>query len=507
MRICIVGGGTAGWLAALMIHKIQGNSHDITLIESSRIGIVGAGEGSTGYLTDIIQGHSWNYGCNEIDFLRETGATVKLGIRHKDWKHVGHSYIGPIDGSNSVGADCDYMLLKAITDGRPFHESSANGYIIEKSLSSFILQDDGKLTNSSSHAYHFDAHKVGKYFKKVCGENVTSIDADVVDINLDENGFVTSIVLADGRIIEADFFIDCSGFKRIFASKLGVPWISYSKHLPVNRAMPFLMKYDEDEKIDPVTTAWAQKAGWMWQIPVQERKGCGYVYCDSFTSDEQAQNEIEQLLGKKIEPIRFFSFETGRLDQLWAKNCLFVGLSAAFAEPLEATSIHSTIVQLTWFAFNYLRDTKNETCNIASTNFYNRRVAKMYDDFRDFLVLHYMTERNDSEFWKWMNTKETATEKVRLFLELIKTRTLQPCDFDAYFGSAGASLHNWVMAGLGMLDVNLAQRDLDFYGREKLAVDCWTMHDHTMSETTKHMIDNTDFIRNSHKYIHGNSIS
>lgn len=500
MKICIIGGGTAGWLAALMLNKIQGKSHEITLIESSRIGIVGAGEGSTGYLTDIIQGHSWDYGCNENDFFKETGATVKLGIRHRDWKSVGHSYIGPIDGSASIGADCDYMLLKALVDGRPFHESSPNGYMIERSLSNFFIQDD-KLTNTSGHAYHFDAHKVGKYFKKICGDDVKSIDADVIDIILDESGYVESVVLADGRNIEADFFIDCSGFKRIFASKLGIPWMSYSKHLPVNRAMPFLLPYDDNEKIDPVTTAWAQKSGWMWQIPVQERKGCGYVFCDSFTSDEEAQNEIETILGKKIQPIRFFSFDTGRLEQLWSKNCLFVGLSAAFAEPLEATSIHSTIVQLNWFAFNYLRDTKEETCNLGSMSFYNRRVAKMYDDFRDFLVLHYMTKRNDSEFWRWMNTEETATEKVKMILELKKTRTLQHTDFDAYFGVAGASLHNWVMAGLGMIDKGLAQKDLNFYGRENLAFDCWTMHDHTMSATTKQMIDNTEFIINNQKIL------
>lgn len=500
MRICIVGGGTAGWLAALMIKKIQGDSHEVTLIESSRIGIVGAGEGSTGYLTDIIQGNSWNYGCNERDFFRETGATVKLGIRHRDWRHVGHSYIGPIDGSTSVGSDCDYMLLHALINDIPFHTASPNGYMIERSLSNYWPLEDGTLGNTSGHAYHFDAHRVGRYFKKVCGTGVTAIDAEVVDIALDDRGMITSVILADGRCIDADFFIDCSGFKRIFADKLGVPWISYRKHLPVNSAMPFLLPYEDGETIDPVTTAWAQTAGWMWQIPTQDRKGCGYVFCDDFISNDQAQLEIERVLGRKIEPIRFLKFDTGRAERHWMKNCLFLGLAAAFAEPLEATSIHSTIVQLNWFIFNYLRDERDETCNPASTTLYNRRVARMYDDFRDFLVLHYMTTRSDSEFWKWMNTQETATEKVRILLDLIKTRTIQPCDFDSYFGSAGSGLHNWIMAGLGMIGKDLALRDIRFYGREQLAIDSWLMHNHSMERTTGLMIPNTEMVMDPGKY-------
>lgn len=500
MRICIVGGGTAGWLAALMIKKVQGESHEVTLIESSKIGIVGAGEGSTGYLTDIIQGNSWNYGCNESDFFRETDATIKLGIRHRDWRRVGHAYMGPLDGSQSAGGDCDYMLLDAIVRDRPFHLASANGYMLDRSLSSFWPLEDGTLGNTSGHAYHFDAHKVGRYFKRVCGDTVTSIDAEVVDINLDQDGMVTSVMLADGRSIEADFFIDCSGFKRIFAGRLGVSWISYSKHLPVNSAMPFLLPYDEGETIDPVTTAWAQKAGWMWQIPTQSRKGCGYVFCDDFISNDDAQREIETVLGRPIQPIRFLKFDTGRAERHWTKNCLFLGLAAAFAEPLEATSIHSTIVQLNWFVFNYLRDGRHETCNPAMAALYNRRVARMYDDFRDFLVLHYMTERNDSPFWRWMSTKETATERVRLLMDLLQSRTIQPTDFDSYFGSAGASLHNWVMAGLGMISKDLATRDLAFYGRQQLAIDSWLLHEHSMRQNIAAMISNTEMVRNPGKY-------
>jgi tryptophan halogenase len=148
--------------------------------------------------------------------------------------------------------------------------------------------------------------------------------------------------------------------------------------------MPFLLQFEEDEKIEPLTTAWALSSGWMWMIPTQERYGCGYVFDDRFISHEEAQKEVETKLGKQIEPIRFLKFDTGRLDSFWNKNCLSVGLSAAFAEPLEATSIHSTILQLNSFIFDYLKDTKEQTLNSGMINIYNRRISKMYDNYAQF---------------------------------------------------------------------------------------------------------------------------
>jgi tryptophan halogenase len=264
--------------------------------------------------------------------------------------------------------------------------------------------------------------------------------------------------------------------------------------------MPFIVPHKENEKIEPVTTAWAQKSGWMWQIPVQSRKGCGYVFDDRFITNEQAQQEIETVLGHAVEPIRFLKFDTGRTEKAWVKNVLWTGLSAAFAEPLEATSIHSTIVQLQSFIFEYLRETQEETCNTGGINIYNRRTAKMYDDFKDFLVLHYTGERTDSEFWRWMQTGETLTDAVKNLLELQKTRQLHSTDFEGYHGYAGAGLYNWVMAGLGHLTPTNAKKDLDFYGRRSIANDVWLVHEHNMKKVAENSIDNTEFIKNFNKY-------
>lgn len=507
MRICIVGGGTAGWLAAMMIKKVQGDSHDVTLIESSKIGIVGAGEGSTGYLTDIIQGNNWDYGCNELDFIRSCNATVKLGIRHRDWRYKGHSYTAPIDASASQGL-IDHMTLHAIANDHPFHLASQDGYFIENNKSGFFTNDETKtLDNHRSHAYHFDAFLVGKYFKKVCGDSVTNIDGEIVDVRLRENGEIDAVLLDGGKWVEADFFVDCTGFRRVLATRMGVKWRSYSKYLPVNTAMPFLLKYQPGESVSPVTTAWAHSSGWMWQIPTQERYGCGYVYCGDFISPDQAKLEIEQSLGREIEPIRTFGFDTGRLERLWEKNCLFLGLCAAFAEPLEATSIHSTIVQLQAFIFEYLMDTREETTNAASIKIYNRRMANMYDDFKDFLNLHYMTRRRDSEFWRYMTSGETATEMTRTILELVQVRSVRPSDFMHYFGVAGAPLYNWILAGLGYLDRDLATKELIFHNRVDFARQVWDIHQFNFAAMTERMIDNNEMVFNAGKYLDGYSVS
>lgn len=503
MKIIICGGGTAGWLAALMISKIQQNSHEIIVIESSKIGIVGAGEGSTGYLTDIIQGNSWDYGCNEEDFFNETNATVKLGIHHKDWRHKGFDYIAPIDGSAAQGK-IDYTTLHAIANDLPFHKSSLDGYCINQNKSGFYFDEDNKLVNLKSHAYHFDAHLVGKYLKRVCGKSVTTIDSEISNVNTTDKQEITSVELVNGQTVYGDFFIDCTGFSRILAKKLEVKWISYSKYLPVNRAMPFILKHAEDKNIAPVTTAWAQSSGWMWMIPTQTRYGCGYVYSSDFISDDDAKKEIETTLGHEIDPIRVLKFDTGRQEVLWKTNCLFLGLSAAFAEPLEATSIHSTIVQLQAFVFDYLKDDKSATCNNGFISVYNRRMTKMYDDFKDFLNIHYMTDRRDSNFWRHMSSGDTITDTTKMVLEIQKNKSLQPTDFEQYYGCVGAGLYNWILAGLGKLNKNIASDELKFFGGADHASLMWDIHQYSFAKSCENMIDNTDFVKNNRKYFSGN---
>ena len=466
MHIVIVGGGTAGWLAALMISKTQPN-HKITVIESSKLGIIGAGEGSTGSLTNIIQGQEWDYGISEAEFLRKTQATIKLGVRHRDWKTLGHEYIAPIDPPydayvNNFGTSTS--LCDLLSKDKPFHLASKNGYYIEHGLSSFNYHE-GNVTNEGTHSYHFDGHLVGSYFKEKCIEQVNHIDSKITSVDVLPSGEINGVFLEDGSLVKGDFFIDASGFSRVIAKAMKLDWVSYKKHLTVNTAMPFFVNYKETEQVLPVTTAWAQKSGWMWQIPTQARYGCGYVFDSNYTSREEAQLEIETVLGHEISPIKFIDFEAGRLEKSWNKNCLFIGLASAFLEPLEATSIHSTIVQLHSFIFSHLRDTKEETCNSGGVNIYNTNSSKMYDGFRDFLSIHYATQRTDTEFWRMASNTNMRTENALNILEVAKTRLLNDGDFYKHSGFEGSVLHNWVLAGLGHLTPETARKELSFYGQ------------------------------------------
>jgi len=504
MKIVVIGGGTAGWLAALMIKKVHKKKVDVIVVESSSIGIVGAGEGSTGLLNEIINNVGWNYGCSVEDFFKETNATVKLGIIHKDWKNVGDSYVAPIDGTIKNNFGTNFVLMHTIANKIPFHLSSEKGRMIEKSLSSFYFDENNKIQPIGGNAYHFDAHLVGKYFKKVCGNDVVCIDSKVQTINLDEKGNVKSIGLDNGKTIFGDFFIDASGFSRIMAKKLDINWKSYKNNLPLNTAMPFFLPLTE--KIDPVTTAWAQKNGWMWMIPTQERFGCGYVFDDRFISYEEAQKEIEEKLNVKINPIKFLSFDAGRLEKLWHKNVLFVGLSAAFAEPLEATSIHTTILQLRSFVFEYLRNTKEETCNEGSIYSYNKKMLKIYDDMMNFINIHYVGKRNDSDFWKWIFTGEIFTDQTKEFLKMQKHKSISFADLENYYGSAGPDLYNWIMAGLKIINKDLAKKELVFYEQEEIGNTTYKMLLYEFEQISRFMINNTEFIKKIKNLGSGNSV-
>jgi len=461
MKIVVVGGGTAGWLAALMLHKIH-PEHELTVIESSSIGIVGAGEGSTGLLTSILKNSFWNFDCDLMDFFKETGASLKYGILHKSWREVGVDYYGPIGGSPSQNNIIDYIFAHYhVNHPDQLHRTSDLGWAIEKGVTPLNL-NNFKFDKFET-ALHFDAHAVGKYFKKVTMKNgtVTHVDDEIVDVLLNEQGYISELLLKSGKKIDGDFFIDASGFRQVLVKKLGVKWVSYKDNLPVNSAMPFLLDYKEGEDPELYTTAWAQSSGWMWKIPTMTRQGCGYVFCDEFITPEKAQEEIETTLGRPIDPIRVLKFDTGRLEKVWTKNCLAIGLASAFAEPLEATSIHTTVTQLLSFNFEFLKNTVEETCNHGSINSYNRQTARLYDMTKEFLVAHYMGGRTDSEFWRYIASGATRTPFVFDMLESCKNRFPSNRDLTPGFGEPDIGLWLPILAGTGHLSPSISQLALN----------------------------------------------
>jgi|TARA_B100001057_G_scaffold498862_1_gene607424 tryptophan halogenase len=491
MKIVVVGGGTAGWLAALMISKIRPD-HTVTCIESSKIGIIGAGEGSTGSLTNIVQNEMFDFGCNEQDFIKECDATIKLGIKHIGWNEdPSKFYYGPIDGTPTSNDRCDIVFQHALgyRDQNYLHLATELGYKIHHNKNSFV-QING------NHAYHFDAHKVGQYFKKIC-DTVTHIDSEVEHVQLDsESGFVRSVKLSNGDTVQGDMFIDASGFNQVLMKAVGGKWKSYKENLPVNGALPFLLPYEDDEVIQPVTNAWAQNNGWCWQIPTKNRRGCGYVFSDEFVTPDQAHAELEQTIGRKVDPIRHIKFDSGRQETLWIKNVLSIGLCAAFAEPLEATSIHTTIMQLKHFVYGCLGKDQNDTCNIGTVDDYNKKNAHLYDTMKDFLVAHYTCGRKDTDFWKYINSGATSTDFVNSMHEVCKHRVPNATLFPRQEGSAGWPLWSYVLAGTGALKSEVAEKEVKFNDDEIVGDSAYAYHVTDFDNMSKDLPDNTDYIRN-----------
>ena len=461
MNIVIVGGGTAGWLAALLIEKVW-EQHNITLIESSKIGIIGAGEGSTGTFTSLIRGTLIDLGCSLEEFIAQTGATLKYGILHKNWnKTADKEYFGPLGGTLTATNFRDWQGLSAIAEDKDnVHLTTIEGVMWENNKSPYhpITKFEKNENVEHHYSFHFDAHKVGKYFKSKT-KRVKDIDAVVEEVFLDNQGNIKELKLDNDQILKGDFFIDASGFARVLMNKLDNKWISYSKHLPVNSAMPFLLP--NEEIIKPHTLAWAQKYGWMWQIPLLTRRGCGYVFCDDFTTPEKAQEEIETVLGHPIEPIKVLKFDTGKLEKIWHKNCLAIGLAGAFAEPLEATSIHSTIMQLIYFVYNGISQSSTTYVhNESIVSNYNYYINLLFENYRDFLNIHYMGGRTDTDFWRYMSSDEAKTEKTKLILDIAKHRSPNSKDFINLDGSAGYDIWFFVLAGLGIINPNICKEEL-----------------------------------------------
>jgi 2-polyprenyl-6-methoxyphenol hydroxylase-like FAD-dependent oxidoreductase len=458
-HIAIVGGGTAGWLAAMMLADVaarQKAATKVTVIESSRIGTIGVGEGSTAVFRQMLN----HFGLDEMEFLAETGATIKYGIRHRDWRRLGHYYDGPIDDPGQVAPGID-LNTYAVAAGRSVGEAHLFQHLLNGNRAPFAHRDGRSIpAGPFHHAYHFDQALVGAWLRRKA-RDIETIDDQVSGVEKSPAG-IAALVLESGRRVTADFFLDCTGFRRALITPLGAQWVSYRDILPVNRAMPFWVDIREGEEISPCTVAWAQKSGWMWWVPTQGRYGAGYVYSDAHTNPDQAKAEIEAALGYEIHPRNDIRIDAGRQDRAWIGNCVALGLSSSFLEPLEATSIHGTITQLmmlsAWIA---------QPDGAAR---YNAAVARQVDDFRDFIRLHYVSERRDSPFWQDVANSHPAAvlDRVRQWQARLPTKgdfTPMPLGLP----HTTEHLHIPVLDGLGHLsrDAARAAMAVDPKAREK----------------------------------------
>lgn len=418
-HIVVVGGGTAGWMTAAFLSKwLDKVDIQVTLIESDQIGTIGVGEATVPGIHQFIK----QLEIKESEFIKATNATFKLGIEFEGWAGNNQNFFHP------------FAAYGVKLEDRPFHQTwwaaKKQGYTegLDQFCLSTQLAKAGKFALPSfdeksrlawyNYAYHFDASLFAKFLRGYAeNRRVKRIEGKVNLVQLDANsGFIQSILLESGQVIEGDLFVDCSGIASLLIDKaLGVGYEDWSRWLLADSALAVQTKSVREP--DPFTRSSTRSAGWQWHIPLQHRVGNGYVYSSQFISHEQAREELlNNLQGERVTDPRLIRFTTGMRKDFWYKNCVSIGLSSGFLEPLESTSIsliQTGIFKLTGFLVNFEIDEKQ----VAEANRLNRLE---YERIRDFIILHYKLNGRSDAFWRYvreMKIPSSLEEKISIYKE------------------------------------------------------------------------------------------
>ncbi|WP_202840484.1 tryptophan halogenase family protein [Luteimonas saliphila] len=417
--IVILGGGTAGWMAAAAFVRVLGEACRVHVVESELIGTVGVGEATVPHIkafNNLLQ-------IDEADFVRRTQGTFKLGIQFVDWLRVGETYIHGF--GTEIGRNLGLL---------PFHQYWIKGHLKGRvqGIGAYSLNtlaaERGKFMVSASdvppgsplaniaYAYHFDAGLYARYLREYAGQRgARHTEGMVREVVLDpENGHVASLRMESGAEIQGDLFIDCSGFRGLLiGDAVGTPYEDFSHWLPCDRA--FAVPCESTGPPTPYTRSTARAAGWQWRIPLQHRTGNGYVYCSRYVSDDEAAATLlANLDGDALGDPRPLRFTTGRRSACWNRNVVALGLASGFMEPLESTSIHLVQSGISKLLEMFPRDGFNPV--LAQK--YNARLAFEFDRIRDFLLLHYYATERGEPFWREcreMVITPELSEKIALF--------------------------------------------------------------------------------------------
>lgn len=437
----VIGGGTAGWLTALYT-KMFFPEDKVTVIESSEIGILGAGEATTPItvgLLDFLQ-------IPTEELIRNTQTTFKTGTKFTNWSKDNdfyhHSFIlnygdfhpfrMNLGVHNRVWNGPSIYEIISMFRNKKRKEYDFHSIVSEKNKI-FLLKkpqsEDTKTMNDfeimANYAINFDAREMAKFLAKIgFDRGIYSIDGTVKNFNTDSNGNIIKIIL-ENQEIDCDFVFDCSGFHRLIIGKFyNSEWKSYKEHLPMKKAIPFFMNVDE-ENLPPYVESTAMDYGWSWKIPLQHRYGCGYVYDSDFISDDNAKKELDNFIGYEVDSPRTITFNPGSYKKTWIKNCLALGLSSGFIEPLEATSLMQMSKTLESFFSNRQ--------NIFSINekykeIFNAQVYNESEQILDFIYFHYMTNKENNIFWKDFTKNNKIPDKLQEKIFLLNESILSPND-------------------------------------------------------------------------------
>jgi tryptophan halogenase len=445
LKLVIVGGGTAGWMAAAaVVAAFKRDQCQVRLIESSEIGIVGVGEATLPH----IRFFNRRIGIDEADLMAKTQATFKLGIEFVDWARLGDSYIHPfgVYGGRMAGVPFHQYWLRQAQQGSQVPIESYSLPIAAARQAKFTLpsEDPSSVLSTFGYAFQFDASLYAAYLRGFAEQRgVERVDGKIIDVRLrGTDGWIESVVLENGSSVDGDLFIDCSGFRGLLIEQaLKTGYDEWTKWLPCDRAVA--VPSANVGPLVPYTRATAREAGWQWRIPLQHRMGNGYVYSSNFISDDQAAEKLlSRLEGKALAAPRFLRFVAGRRRKTWNKNCVAVGLSGGFLEPLESTSIYLIQVAITTLIDNFPASGTGFDPRIVDS--YNRWIDMEYDRVRDFLILHYhATERQDAPIWDYcrnMSIPDSLAHKMELFRRRGRVVTykdglfLEPSWLAVYFG-------------------------------------------------------------------------
>jgi len=449
-RVVVLGGGSAGWITACLLnHEWAARGGSVTVVESSDIGIIGVGEGSTPQLKAFFD----LLGIAEAKWMAACDATYKLGIRFTGWSErkgydsYFHPFPGPVDLHSEPGFVHNCMLARRGFDV-PAHPDDW-----------FLATDLAKACRTPhasqnfpfgpSYGYHFDAYKLGAFLRGwATKRGVTHLDRKVAEIDVAATGDITALICEDGTRIEGDLFVDCSGFRSLIAQQtLGVKFLPFTNNLFNDRAVVMPTPHETAPK--PQTESIAMRAGWRWSIPLTTRVGNGYVYSSAHICDDEAEAELREALAQPEADARFLSMKVGRVEETWRGNCLAAGLAQGFIEPLEATALHIVIATALEFAQAYEAGGFTPQHRDA----FNASIAARYEGIRDYIVAHYrLNQRSDTHYWRANAANDNLSNGLKAMMSAwFRHEDISAANDRAYGGKryyANASWH-CLFAGYG----------------------------------------------------------
>lgn len=460
-KFTIVGGGSAGWLTACLLNGVLNRRNDgpdveVELIESPTLPIIGVGEATT-FSTFITFAELW---IEEMDFLKHCDATFKCAVRFDGWDLAPdgspRQYYHPFESPPPIhGITPAYHYLARQNRGIAQPSFAECMSVSPTTMDAFRAPrafEADHYDSQVTYSFHLDAGRLGEYLRQYCTAlGVRYISDDVESITRDERGFITALELQRAGSHPVEFVIDCSGFRSlILREAMGEDFVSYGHQLLCDRALAVQIPHEEGVPLPPFTTSTALGAGWSWNVPLQSRRGTGYVYSSAFRSEDEAIAEFRTHLGyagKDADP-RVIKMNIGRARHGWVKNCLGVGLSAGFVEPLESTSIHLIQVAIRRFLDNL----PDRHCDQSLIDRYNRLTTAMYEDIRDFISLHYAVSNREGPFWEAARSDDAVPDSVRERIALWRHKLPSALDIDTLNPLFGEWSYLYVLFGKGFYD-------------------------------------------------------